>query len=202
MIIKIYMYRKVLLLILGVLLATATIALALSNTNENESGIVLGPSGNFIAAHGKDITFYNASKINCWFRLKGADWIYYNGTIVFKRTSDIVIETARDLKGTVWICTYYGWNPLKGKVEYYKDEGYCYITSLKYGKATIPAAKLVPGVKYTLRVQLIDSSWIFKHENDNTRSCWIDISDPSTFDRVEIYGFGPIGRTTFHIIVK
>ena len=77
MIIKIYMYRKVLLLILGVLLATATIALALSNTNENESGIVLGPSGNFIAAHGKDITFYNASKINCWFRLKGADWIYY-----------------------------------------------------------------------------------------------------------------------------
>ena len=201
MIIKIYMYRKVLLLILGVLLATATIALALSNTNENESGIVLGPSGNFIAAHGKDITFYNASKINCWFRLKGADWIYYNGTIVFKRTSDIVIETA-NLKGTVWICTYYGWNPLKGKVEYYKDEGYCYITSLKYGKATIPAAKLVPGVKYTLRVQLIDSSWIFKYENDNTRSCWIDISDPSTFDRVEIYSFGPIDRTTFHIIVK
>ena len=198
MIIKIYMYRKVLLLILGVLLATATIALALSNTNENESGIVLGPSGNFIAAHGKDITFYNASKINCWFRLKGADWIYYNGTIVFKRTSDIVIETA-NLKGTVWICTYYGWNPLKGKVEYYKDEGYCYITSLKYGKATIPAAKLVPGVKYTLRVQLIDSTSILNKED---KSYWIDISDPSTFDRVEIYGFGPIGRTTFHIIVK
>ena len=186
MIIKIYMYRKVLLLILGVLLATATIALALSNTNENESGIVLGPSGNFIAAHGKDITFYNASKINCWFRLKGADWIYYNGTIVFKRTSDIVIETA-NLKGTVWICTYYGWNPLKGKVEYYKDEGYCYITSLKYGKATIPAAKLVPGVKYTLRVQLIDTTSILSKED---KSYWIDISDPSTFDRVEIYSFG------------
>ena len=57
---------------------------ASSNTENNDMILSLG--GTFIATHAKDITFYNGSAKNCWFRISGADWIYSNGTILFKRS--------------------------------------------------------------------------------------------------------------------
>ena len=188
---------------MGAVICTAMLVVltvnASSNTENND--IILSPGGTFIAAHAKDITFYNGSAKNCWFRISGADWIYSNGTILFKRTSDIVIQAPRDLKGTVWICTKRGWNPLGCRTEYYKDSGYCYITSLKYGKAEIPAAKLIPEEEYTLIVELLDSSYLFRYENTE-RDHWIKIDDPDTFDRVEVFGYGPIQRVQFKIVIE
>ena len=60
------------------------------------------------------------------------------------------------------------------------DSGYCYITSLKYGKVKIPAAKLIPGEEYIL----LDSSYLFKNME---RLHWIKIDDIDTFDRFEVF---------------
>ncbi len=171
-------------------------------TAGNKSDYLYGPDGDLIAAHAKDITFYNKTHKLAYFTISGADWIYTNGTIFFKRTSEIIIKTDRNVKGSVWICTYNGWNPLKGEAEYYNDRGYCYITSIKYGKAEIPAAKLVPGKKYVIMVGLYDSSYVFKYEGDKDHNVWIRTNDPNTFDRVEIYGYGPIERVPFVIVVE
>ncbi len=172
------------------------------STDSKNSDIILNPNGGFFAAHAKDITFYNKSKRNCWFRISGADWIYDNGTIVFNRASDITVEAQRNLKGSIWICTKRGWNPLGRETEYYKDEGYCYITSLKYGEAEIPAAKFVPGVDYILIVELIDSSYIFNYADKAGRDHWININDPDTFDRVEVFEYGPLKRIPFKIVIE
>ena len=194
------MIKSLLLVGLVICIGVAVIAINASTSAESND-VVLSPDGTFVCAHAKDITFYNKSAKNCWFRISGADWIYSNGTIVFKRTSDIEINTPRKLYGTVWICTKGGWNPLGGEVEYYKDRGYCYITSLKYGKAEIPAAKLIPGEEYVLIVELIDSSYLFKYE-DTSRDHWIKTDDTNTFDRVEVFGYGPIQKTPFKIVVE
>ncbi len=161
------------------------------------SGITTWPDGTFESAYAKEITFYNDTHKTCWFRISGAKWVYWNGTIVFNRTSDIEITTQRDLKGSVWICTRFGWNPLKG--DYYNNNGYCYITSLKYGSVSIPAAKFTPGEEYVIIIGLIDTSYMFKYKD---RFVWIDISDPETFDRVEIFGYGAISKIPFKIIVE
>ncbi len=191
-----------LLLFMGLVICIGLAAIVVNAFTSADNDIVLSPSGTFVCAHAKDITFYNSSAKNCWFRISGADRIYSNGTIMFKRASDIEINIPRDLKGTVWICTKRGWNPLGGKIEYYKDRGYCYITSLKYGKAEIPAAKLIPGEEYVLIVELIDSSYLFNYEDKPGRDHWIKIDDTDTFDRVEIFGYGPILKTSFKIVVE
>ena len=196
--------RKSLLLV-GLVICigvTTAIAVSISTSAKDDNDIVLSPGGTFVGAYAKDITFYNNSAKNCWFRISGAEWIYSNGTIMFKRASDVEINTPRDLKGTVWICTKRGWNPLGGKFEYYKDRGYCYITSLKYGKAEIPAAKLIPGEEYVLIVELIDSSYLFNYEDKAGRDHWIKIDDSDTFDRVEVFGYGPISKVHFKIVVE
>lgn len=188
--------------VLVFVILTACIAVAVGMTVSTSSkDVVTFPDGKFKSAHAKDVTFYNSSKKNCWFRVTGAE-IFWNGTIVFNSTDEIKVETQRDLKGSIWICTKYGWNPLGGEEEYRKDRGYCYITSLKYGEAAIPASKLVPGEKYTLIVELIDTSNILRYEDDSNRACWIKIDDPDTFDRVEIFGYGPISKTPFEIVVR
>uniref|UniRef100_A0A7C4W2V2 Uncharacterized protein n=1 Tax=Geoglobus ahangari TaxID=113653 RepID=A0A7C4W2V2_9EURY len=170
--------------------------------DSRDSDIILDMDSGFFAAHAKEITFYKSSKRNCWFTISGDDWVYYNGTIVFNRASNIVIQTHRDLKGSVWVCTKIGWNPLGGEIEYIKDRGYCYITSLSSGKAEIPAAKFVPDVEYILIVELIDSSYIFQYADDPKRDYWININDPNTFDRVEVFGYGPLNKIPFKIVVK
>ncbi|RLI81391.1 hypothetical protein DRP04_06265 [Archaeoglobales archaeon] len=197
--------RKSLLLVglviyIGVV--AAAIAVSISTSAKDDNDIILSPDGEFVSAYAKDITFYNSSAKNCWFRISGAEWIYSNGTILFKRISDIEINTPRDLKGTVWICTKKGWNPLGGEIEYYKDRGYCYITSLKYGKAEISAAKLIPGEEYVLIIELIDTSNLFRYEDNPGRDHWIKIDDTGTFDRVEVFGYGPISKVGFKIVVE
>lgn len=168
--------------------------------NTGDTDITAFPDGTFISAYAKDVTFYNSSKKNCWFRITGDEWVFWNGTIVFNSTGEIKVETHRNLYGSVWVCTKYGWNPLGGEVEYRKDRGYCYIASLKYGEAAIPVSKLVPGEKYTLIVELIDTSYILDKEEE--RAYWIKIDDPETYDRVEIFGYGPIMKIPFEIIIK
>lgn len=175
-------------------------ALAASVSAESRSDIIVDSTGAFIAANAKDITFYNKTLRNAWFRISNHNWIYWNGTITFKRATDITVTTQRELKGTVWICTKVGWNILMG--DYTRDSGYCYITSFNSGVATIPAAKLTPGVEYTMVVQLIDSSNIYQYEKTRGRDVWIKIDDPETFDRVEIFGYGPINMVPFKIVVE
>lgn len=172
-------------------------AIAIATSAESSNDVVLSSRGTFVGAHAKDITFYNKSSKNCWFKISGANWIYSNGTITFKRASDIEITTQRDLKGSVWICTKRGWNPLEE--EYYKDRGYCYIASLKYGKAEIPAAKLTPGEEYIVIVGVTYSS---SKILDDSKINWIKIDDPDTFDRVEIFGYGPLQRMHFKLVVE
>jgi len=185
------------MLLFAALIACVAVAIGVSTSTDD---VVVGPEGTFMSAHTKDITFYNSSKKNCWFRITGAEWIFWNGTIVFNSTDEIKVETQRNLYGSVWVCTKYGWNPLEGEEEYYKDRGYCYITSLKYGEAKIPASKLVRGEEYTLIVELIDTSYVLKYEEE--RAYWMKIDDPDTFDRVEIFGYGPILKRPFKIVVR
>ncbi len=187
------------MLLFTALIACIAIAIGMSTSTDD---IALGPDGTFMSAHTKDITFYNSSKKNCWFRITGAKWIFGNGTIVFNSTDEIKVETQRDLKGSVWVCTKHGWNPLGDEGEYLKDRGYCYITSLKYGEAKIPASKFAPGEEYTLIVELIDTSYVFKYEEDKDRAHWMKIDDPDTFDRVEIFGYGPISKRPFSIVIR
>lgn len=190
-------------LLFAALIACVAVAVGMTvstSDSMSDTDIATFPDGTFMSAHIKDITFYNSSKKNCWFRITGAEWIFRNGTIVFNSTDEIKVETQRNLKGSVWVCTKYGWNPLGGKAEYYKDRGYCYITSLKYGEAKIPASKLVRGEEYTLIVELIDTYYILDKEEE--RAYWIKIDDPDTFDRVEILGYGPISRSHFRIIIN
>ncbi len=193
--------KKVILLVILVTCIGVTTAMTVGSfTNTENSSVILSPVGTFLGAHAKDITFYNSSARNCWFRISGADWVYSNGTIMFKRASDIEVTTQRDLKGSVWVCTKRGWNPLKNdEFEYYKSEGYCYITSLKYGKAEIPAAKLVPGEEYVLIVGITYSSYNILTDSKIT---WIKIDDTNTFDRVEVFGYGAISLVPFKIIVE
>lgn len=175
------------------------------STDSKNSDIILSPDGGFFAAHAKDITFYNKSKMYCWFRISGDDWIYYNGTIVFNRASDITVETQKELFGSVWICTKRGWNPMGGETEYHKDRGYCYIIPLEYGKAKIPAAKFVPGEEYIMIVELIDSSYVYYYYTDKAGGDYwikININDPATFDRVEVFGYGPINKIPFKIVIR
>ena len=195
------MKKKILIGLIICIGFVGVVAVGVSTDSKN-SDIILNPDGGFFAAHAKDITFYNKSKKNCWFRISGDDWIYYNGTIVFNRASDITVETQRKLYGSVWICTKVGWNPLGRETEYYKDRGYCYITSLKYGKAEIPAAKFVPGEEYIMIVELIDSSYIFNYADKAGRDHWININDPATFDRVEVFGYGPVNKIPFKIVIE
>ncbi|WP_457548594.1 hypothetical protein [Archaeoglobus sp.] len=184
---------------LVVCIGLATAIAVNASTNSENNDIVLSPSGMFIGAHAKDITFYNSNAKNCWFRISGADWIYSNGTIMFKRTSDIKITTQRDLKGTVWICTKRGWNPLGDQSEYYKDRGYCYITSLRYGEAKIPAAKLIPGEEYVI---IVGVTYYSSYILTDSKITWIKTDDTDTFDRVEIFGYGPIPKVPFKIVVE
>ena len=50
-------------------------------------------------------------------------------------------------------------------------------------------------------VELIDSSYIFKYA-DTGRDHWININDPATFDRVEVFGYGPVNKIPFKIVIE